>query len=238
MSDKKRNIHRVEKNSNYVVMNRTALNDEKLSWKAKGIMAYMLSMPDDWTFYITELVSHATDGEKSFRSGFNELRDSGYVKRVPIYEGNKISHWETVVYEIPQTLDVTLHSQNVHVQKVDVQNVHVQKDALLSTDVLPSNDLSLSIEDIVEIVSYLNDVAGKKYKHTTSKTKTLIGARIKEGFTIDDFKKVIDTKTSEWKNDSKMSKFLRPDTLFGTKFEGYLNQETKTTGYDPNRDAF
>jgi len=46
-----KNIIRVEKNKNYSVVNNTVLRDTKISWKAKGIMAYMLSKPDDWTFY-------------------------------------------------------------------------------------------------------------------------------------------------------------------------------------------
>lgn len=74
-----------------------------------------------------------------------------------------------------------------------------------------------------EIISYLNLKAGKNYKHTTKKTQSLITARVKEGFTMEDFKKVIDVKVTEWKN-TEMEKYLRPETLFGTKFEGYLNQ--------------
>lgn len=75
------------------------------------------------------------------------------------------------------------------------------------------------------IIDYLNKKASKNYKYTTKKTKTHINARINEGFTIDDFKKVIDNKAEEWLNDSKMNKFLRPETLFGNKFESYLNQK-------------
>lgn len=92
-----------------------------------------------------------------------------------------------------------------------------------------------SNKDIVEIVNYLNRVADKNYRHTTRKTRTLINARMNEGFTVDDFKKVIDIKNDEWKDDPKMQKFIRPETLFGTKFESYLNQETTVStddGYD------
>lgn len=78
-----------------------------------------------------------------------------------------------------------------------------------------------------EITEYLNNRTGSKYKHTTKKTKELIKARFNEGFTLDDFKAVIDKKTVEWINDEKMNKFLRPETLFGTKFEGYLNQSVQ-----------
>jgi uncharacterized phage protein (TIGR02220 family) len=78
-----------------------------------------------------------------------------------------------------------------------------------------------------EIIDYLNQKVGTNYRHTTKRTQTLIKARWNEGFTLDDFKTVIDKKTAEWLNDPKMSKYLRPETLFGNKFEGYLNQKTK-----------
>lgn len=78
----------------------------------------------------------------------------------------------------------------------------------------------------VEIVNYLNQAASTSYRSSTKKTQTLIKARWNEGFILDDFKTVINKKTSEWLKDKQMNKFLRPETLFGTKFEGYLNQQT------------
>jgi uncharacterized phage protein (TIGR02220 family) len=77
----------------------------------------------------------------------------------------------------------------------------------------------------VEILDYLNHKTHSHYKTTTKKTKTVINARMNEGFTLNDFKKVIDLKTAEWLNDPHWNKFLRPETLFGTKFESYLNQK-------------
>lgn len=76
-----------------------------------------------------------------------------------------------------------------------------------------------------EIVDYLNEKAGTNYKVTTKKTKDLIRIRLKEGFTVEDFKTVIDKKVKEWIKDPKMNAYLRPETLFGNKFEGYLNQQ-------------
>jgi uncharacterized phage protein (TIGR02220 family)/predicted phage replisome organizer len=76
---------------------------------------------------------------------------------------------------------------------------------------------------INEIIEYLNSKTNKNYRSTTQKTRTLIKARMKEHFTIDDFKIVIDKKCSEWMG-TKFEPYLRPETLFGTKFEGYLNQ--------------
>ena len=75
----------------------------------------------------------------------------------------------------------------------------------------------------ISIISHLNKTAGTNYKPTTAKTKSAIKARLAEGFTVDDFKTVIDKKCAEWIGDEKMEKYLRPETLFGTKFEGYLN---------------
>lgn len=80
-----------------------------------------------------------------------------------------------------------------------------------------------------EIVAYLNAATGKAYKPTTPKTRKLIANRLGEGFTVDDFKKVINRKCAEWLG-TDMEKFLRPETLFGTKFEGYLNQRDAKGG--------
>lgn len=76
------------------------------------------------------------------------------------------------------------------------------------------------------IVEYLNGKTGASYKSTTKKTKACIHARLQEGFTVDDFKTVIDKKYEEWKG-TEFEQYLRPETLFGTKFESYLNAKTK-----------
>ena len=76
-------------------------------------------------------------------------------------------------------------------------------------------------------IAYLNQVANKRYKFV-DKTKRLLLARLKEGYTLEDFKQVIDIKTAEWKDSPEFSKYLRPETLFGSKFDGYLNQKPKT----------
>ena len=81
---------------------------------------------------------------------------------------------------------------------------------------------------IKEIVDYFNNITGKKYKYTSKSTQSHINARLEEGFTVEDFKRVVDVKNAAWKDDPKMSEYLRPETLFGTKFEGYLNSNVAT----------
>lgn len=75
-----------------------------------------------------------------------------------------------------------------------------------------------------EIVAYLNERSGKAFRETSAATRSLVRARWREGFRLDDFRRVIDTKCAEWGRDPKMAEYVRPSTLFGTKFESYLNQ--------------
>lgn len=91
-----------------------------------------------------------------------------------------------------------------------------------------------SRETYQEIIAYLNAKAGTNYKATAKLTQEHINARLNDGFTVADFKKVIENKCSEWKG-TEWEKYLRPQTLFGTKFESYLNQQqshSKNTSYD------
>lgn len=77
-----------------------------------------------------------------------------------------------------------------------------------------------------EIINYLNEKTGSHFKPTSKSTQRLINGRLSENYTIEDFKYVIDVKTNEWKNNTKMSKYLTPDTLFNaSKFEKYRNQQ-------------
>ena len=91
-----------------------------------------------------------------------------------------------------------------------------------------------------DVISYLNQVAGTNYRASSKKTQSCIHARLEEGFVIEDFKTVIDKKSREWIG-TEFEKFLRPETLFGTKFEGYLNsrinpkQTTVTNNHVYNR---
>lgn len=97
-------------------------------------------------------------------------------------------------------------------------------------------------EVATKIIQYLNEKVGTKYKHFTKNTKTVIQARLNEGFELKDFTKVIDIKATEWLG-TDFEKYLRPSTLFGSKFEGYLNQKNgkakgNTINYINAKDSF
>ena len=96
---------------------------------------------------------------------------------------------------------------------------------------LPKGSMSSNAEkdprkaDREEVIRYLNEKTGRKYKPSTESTKRLINGRLSEGYTVEDFKKVIDTKAEEWLGNPRMEKYLRPGTLFSpTHFEAYLNE--------------
>ena len=102
-------------------------------------------------------------------------------------------------------------------------DVAVSKDKL-SKDKLSKDNICPATE---EIISDLNSVLGSTYKASSAKTRHLIEIILSEGFTIDDFKSVHRKKFIDWANDAKMRIYLRPITLYGTKFESYLNQPNK-----------
>lgn len=80
-------------------------------------------------------------------------------------------------------------------------------------------------DEIKEIIDYLNSKVGSRYRYTSETNNRYIRARLNEKFTVDDFKKVIDNKVQEWTG-TEFQQYLRPETLFGGKFEQYLNQKT------------
>ncbi len=103
-------------------------------------------------------------------------------------------------------------------------------------------DKSIDINNICpfakDVIAYLNSKLGTNYRPSTKKTIQAINARHREGYTYDDFVKVIDKKYNDWHDDEKMKQYLTPDTLFGTKFEKYLNQPVKSTGSPQRKGSF
>lgn len=88
-----------------------------------------------------------------------------------------------------------------------------------------NENVNKDINVIKDIITYLNNKLGTKYRYTTKDIQSHIRARLKEGFEYEDFIVVIDKKYDKWYNDPKMSDYLRPQTLFGTKFQSYLNEK-------------
>lgn len=96
-------IVRVRKRENpFVQIDRSVFENTSLSWKAKGILGYLLSKPDNWKTYVSDIEKKAKDGRDSVRSGLKELEANGYVRKVRVRDENgKFIGWEYEVFEIP-----------------------------------------------------------------------------------------------------------------------------------------
>jgi uncharacterized phage protein (TIGR02220 family) len=113
---------------------------------------------------------------------------------------------------------MTSHMTGHMTSHMENENEDVNKD-IVSISIKDTKD-----KEIREIIEYLNSKTGTSYRYTSEKTKSLIRARFNDKFSIEDFYSVIDKKTDEWIN-TEQEKYLRPETLFGTKFESYVNQK-------------
>ena len=149
--------------------------------------------------------------ERKIRSAIKHLEDEGLVLTGNY---NNSAYDRTMWYAL--TENATCILQNRQMEEAKTSNESCK-------NVTPIPDNKQNNEQIVNIINYLNEKAGTHYRPTTDATVKVINARLNEKFTVEDFKIVIDKKTKQWKG-TKMEEFLRPQTLFGTKFESYLNQ--------------
>ncbi|ANE89241.1 MULTISPECIES: conserved phage C-terminal domain-containing protein [Bacillus] len=144
---------------------------------------------------------------------------------------DKLVQWIVTNCNNGKSQNVTIDSNNMSQSLTEITTKTTTEITTLKDNM--SSDQKERSKDCIpyeDVVSYLNKKVGKSFKHKTAKTRSLIKARFKDGFTIDDFKKVIDIKAAQWLTDSNMSQYLRPETLFGNKFEGYVNEKIKGVG--------
>ena len=149
-----------------------------------------------------------------------------------------IRHWRLNNYLQNDRIKPTQYQNELKQLRIDDNNVYnlytkcirsIDKNSIDKSSIDKNKyNVGNDIDVYKEIIDYLNMRIGSNYKDSTKKTRDLIKARLNEKFTIDDFKIVIDKMCVEWMN-SEMQKYLRPETLFGTKFESYLNREVKQT---------
>ncbi|MEE1061289.1 MAG: conserved phage C-terminal domain-containing protein [Ruminococcus sp.] len=208
----------------------------EISDKAKLLYALILSLSRDtgicWATN-SYLASQLNCTKNHISKIVSELKKHGLIEITTEYKENSKEIERRTLQPIIK-IDYTVHSnmntpliKNAKENNINIINNIVEQDS------------TSCISQVKEIVEYLNAKVGTSYKASTKATQKHINARLKEGYTVDDFKKVINRKTEEWQN-TDMSKYLRPDTLFGAKFESYLNiplqQNTEKTdpfrGYD------
>lgn len=230
----------------FTITNNQLIRDDRLSWKARGIFTYLWSMSDGWDFRVNEVSRHAKDGRDSLRAGLKELEEYGYLKRCyKQSNGGKLDGYEWILNDSPATgksAENSIESNEIPAtgkpgdrDNRQPENPPLSNNNLRSINLSSNKGKESSVRApqppqrglVEEVIDYLNLKTGKNFRATTSRTIRDISSRAKEGATLSDFKKVIDTKCLAWKDDQRMNEYLRPITLFSTKFESYLNEQPK-----------
>lgn len=250
-------IRRAKVKKEFSIISNKMLGDKRLSFKARGLLAYMLSKPDDWQFYTSELVKHSeTDGRTSIQSALKEIENAGYLVRDQERDtSGKFKSLDFILYDVPkaesplaenpqaenprpanQLLLRTNSTKNLNQQRTDETNIYSSP-----AGKAPTNEPHIPY---AEVIDYLNQKANTSYKPKSKANQQLIKARWDEGYRLPDFKTVIDNQSFEWQN-TDYWKYMRPSTLFrASKFEGYLNankldksKEDKNWGFDGATDT-
>ena len=172
----------------------------------------------------------------------NYIQSDRYKKTQYTEEMALLTVKQNKAYSIGDNLNVIEADEPLKIGKNDDMYTECIQDVSVGKDSIGKDSIGKDIYIVDQVVDYLNQKTGKAFRSTTDKTRKLIKIRLKEGFSLEDFKKVIDIKTAEWGRDPKMCEYLRPETLFGTKFEGYLNQKGGSSieqiEYDPKTHKF
>lgn len=214
-------VIRVHKNHDYTVISNRLFREKGMSLKAKGLLALMLSLPDTWDYSISGLVAICKENESSIKTGLNELKEFGYleiIKQDPSETKSGRIEYVYNIYESPKQ-----EREKQEVEKQGVENQPTENQGQLNTKESITKEVNTKDNINVQILDYLNKKAGKRYKDIPSNLKH-INARLKEGYKIEDFKKVVDLKIMQWGNDKIMKSYIRPKTLFSENFDSYLNE--------------
>lgn len=221
--------YRVHATKDYTVMSNTHLRDKNMSLKAKGLLSVMLSLPDTWDYSMNGLCAICKENITAVKSTLDELRKLGYLvitKKMPNETESGRIEYEYDIYETPKQAVEKQGIENLHIESQVVEN-HRQLNTNKSIT-KESNKKESNTKDIYNIIiSHLNEKTGLKYRAASKATQQHINARLQEGFTVEDFKTVIEKKCADWIG-TDYEQYLRPATLFGTKFESYLNAPVKT----------
>ena len=188
--------------------------NNQLGWKEK------FGIP---TYHSMEAIG--VKNYKTYKKAFTDLVSWGFIKLV---EKAKNNHTSNIIELVKNTKSDGKSSPFELVKYTKACPSQVQVTATIDKQEKLIQTFKQEDGEPVnasEVILHLNEKSGKQFKINTKKTKDLIVARQNDGFRQSDFIKVIDNKIADWKDDPVTDKYLRPETLFGNKFEGYLNEK-------------
>ena len=229
----------------YGNISKLVMKDRNLTIGAKAVYAYLCSYSGAGgiAYPSRSLICHDLKiSQETLSKHLKNLEEQGYILREQQRSNGSFSHNIYTILTIPRKPDTKITDiEKTDIEKTDIGKLETNNNSYNNNSInnnnkniyIVENEENLTEKEQIpykEIIEYLNEKAGKQYRYTTPKTRELIKARWKEGFTLDDFKKVIDNKTLLWKGE-KEEIYLRPVTLFGTKFESYLNEDPNVIKY-------
>lgn len=224
-------VVKVVKNKNFTIMSNHHLNNPNLSLKTIGLMSIVLSLPETWTYSIGGLMARTHESEASVKKMLNELKEQGYLvvrKMMPNETKTGRIEYEYTFYEVP---NMAAEDQKQEVKNKGLISTPLNSTPLKHTPILSTKEAITKeqrTKDIKDIVMHLNEALETRYKPESKQLQEMINGRLSEGYTVEDFKKVINNMKTEWGEDEKMSRYLRPSTLFApTHFPEYLNRKPK-----------
>lgn len=221
------------KNENFITIQGWMINDLNLKGNNLLIYAIIYSFSQDGKSSFHGSLDYLEEWTNSTKAGviknLNTLIAMGLLSKEECAGGNK---YIAIVPDIVNKVDVVgQQSLPKEVNKVDLNG---QQSLPNNINNITNNKYIIQVElqdKCDKIISYLNTICNTNYKSNTNSTKRLVRARLNEGYTLDDFKTVIDIKYKDWgekpfkfSNGEISSKYLRPSTLFSDKFDNYLNE--------------
>ena len=137
-----------KKTENFTILDNTLFKDENLSWKAKGLLAYLLHLPNDWQIYLEDLKNRSTDGKESTRTAINELIEKGYIQRTRVHENGKFKRYYYTVFEKPNFQKS--ENQNTEIQKSENQTL-INTEFKKELNVKNTKSINIHFEEFWEI---------------------------------------------------------------------------------------
>ncbi|HIQ91042.1 MAG TPA: conserved phage C-terminal domain-containing protein [Candidatus Coprosoma intestinipullorum] len=166
------------------------------------------------------------DLEIEKKQKYSESRAKNRSKSTEV-ENNISKTYEKDMNNICNSYEKHMENENIYINNINNNNNLEEKRVIGEKETLKvASDGSLLSETTKKVIGKLNELAGTTFRYSSKTTRSKIQARLNEGYTLDDFIVVIENKVRDWKN-TNMAKYLRPETLFGNKFESYLNQKSK-----------
>lgn len=126
---------KTKKERNYTVLDNTFIQDASLSWKAKGLMTYLLSLPDDWEIHLSEIEKHSTDGKAALRSAINELKEHGYLRAEQKRKDNRFAEMIYVIIENPAEKEKSLFTDFQKTGKQETEKLNSENRTLQNTNI-------------------------------------------------------------------------------------------------------